>query len=130
MTRRALIGSRILLVLYLVTVFFLCFGKFEAGPDIQMSFWGIPTDKLVHFSMFLPFPPLVFFAFDGLRLGRRERLLAILSILGAGILIAAVTETAQYFIPYRSGEWKDLFADTLGLLASSCILIPTLCRKD
>ncbi len=130
MTRRALTVSRILLVLYLVTVFILCFGKFEAGPDIQMSFWGIPTDKAVHFSMFLPFPVLLFFALDGLRLSRKERALAILSILAAGILVAAATETAQYFIPYRTGDWKDLLADSLGILTSSLILTLIVCRKD
>ena len=51
-------------VLYLLAVLYLCFGKFENTPDVPWSLLGIPSDKLVHFGMFFPFPILAFLAFD------------------------------------------------------------------
>ena len=130
MSRKAKTYFRILLAVYLVTVFILCFGKFEAGPDISMSVWGIPTDKLVHFAMFLPFPILTYFSLGGHLESRRSRILALLQILFAGLLLAVATESAQSFIPYRSGEWFDLLADSLGILTATLILLPFVCRKD
>ena len=130
MTRRAVLISRILLAVYLVTVFILCFGKFEAGPDFRMTIWGIPTDKVVHFSMFLPFPILLFCSLNGFRLGRPQRWIALLCIIAAGLLTATATEAAQHFIPYRTGDWKDLAADSIGIMTSSLILAIVLCLKD
>ena len=45
----------VLLILYLGAVAWLCFGSFDNAPSIKESFLGIPTDKLIHFSMFLFF---------------------------------------------------------------------------
>ena len=72
MTRRQLIWSRILFAVYLAAVAFLCFGQFSSSQDVPMDLWGIPTDKVVHFLMFFPFPLLACLAF-GARLPRRLR---------------------------------------------------------
>ncbi len=129
MSRKTRTLFRILLAVYIGAILFLCFGKFPAGPEVDLTLWGIPTDKLVHFSMFFPFPILTY-----LSLGRhpetRRRILTIVQIFLIGILLAVATEWVQYYIPYRSGEWTDLFADSLGLLTSSLILLPFVCRKD
>ena len=130
MSRKAKTFFRILLAVYLITVFILCFGKFEAGPDIELSFWGIPTDKLVHFAMFFPFPFLMYLSLGARSRAKRRRLGILLLILSAGVLLAVLTEGAQHFLPYRSGEWTDLLADTLGLLTATLILLPFVCRKD
>lgn len=130
MSRKAKIFFRILLAVYLVTVLFLCFGKFGEGPDISLSFWGIPTDKLVHFAMFFPFPILTYFSLGARPREKKRLFFALLQILFAGFILAVFTESAQHFIPYRSGEWSDLFADTLGLLTATLILFPFVCRKD
>lgn len=122
--------SRILLWVYLIALFVLCFGKFGQGPDLHFSLWGIPTDKLVHFAMFFPFPILTWLSLDGKSLSRKSRYTAIATLLGAGTLIAIATEAVQYFLPYRNGDWMDLLADIVGLLVSSLILLVAVCRKD
>ena len=45
-----------LFVLYLAAVAWLCFGTFQSNPEIPRELFGIPIDKCVHFTMFLPFP--------------------------------------------------------------------------
>lgn len=128
MSRKAKTIFRILLAVYIGMILFLCFGKFQAGPEVDLKLWGIPTDKLVHFSMFFPFPILTYLSLR--RPDRRRRILALVQIFLIGFLLAVATEWVQYYIPYRSGEWTDLFADSLGLLTSSLILLPLVCRKD
>ena len=64
MPRKRRIFARILFLLYLVAICILCFGKFSGSSDFPTSLLGIPSDKIVHFLMFLPFPILAFFAFD------------------------------------------------------------------
>ena len=56
MTRKQLILARIVFAVYILAVLVLCFGKFESTEDVPMDLWGIPTDKVVHFLMFFPFP--------------------------------------------------------------------------
>ena len=64
MTPRQLKYARILFAVYLAAVLVLCFGKFPSSEDVPKYLWGIPTDKIVHFLMFLPFPVLAYLAFD------------------------------------------------------------------
>lgn len=116
MTKGQKLTFRILFFLYLAGVLFLCFGKFDNTPSVEISLLGIPTDKLVHFAMFFPFPILAYFA-----LGRFKG--KILSILFAGILLAVATEWGQaHLTNYRSGDPLDLLADTLALILSSVIV--------
>ena len=128
--RRLITWSRILLGLYLMAVFFLCFGKFDSASSVDLSFLGIPTDKLVHFAMFLPYPFLVYFSLRNGEMRRADRAIAIGWVFLSGVVIAAATEAAQYFIPYRTGEWRDLFADSAALAVSSLILLVLCLRKD
>ena len=53
-----------LFLVYLALVAWICFGSFKPGPHVPRSVLGIPTDKIVHFLMFLPFPILGALAFD------------------------------------------------------------------
>ena len=122
MTRRQLIWSRILFAVYLAAVAFLCFGRFSNSQDVPTDLWGIPTDKLVHFAMFFPFPILAFLAFDTFTQTVRETLLFVGVTLLVGILIAVGTEMGQANLTdYRSGDPLDLVADTIGLSVSSLI---------
>jgi VanZ family protein len=129
MTARLRTYARILLLLYLAAVCVLCFAQFDDTPSVPFSIFGIPNDKVVHFLMFAPFPFLAWFSF-GKRPARRKRLLILGAILLVGFVLAVFTEGIQWFIPYRSGDWRDLAADSLGLLASTLILIPPVCLKD
>ena len=56
MSQKQKIAFRILFFLYIAAVLYLCFGRFDNAPSIELNLWGIPTDKIVHFLMFFPFP--------------------------------------------------------------------------
>ena len=127
--RRRLI-FKILLVLYLATVAWLCFGHFSSIPNVKMSYWGIPTDKIVHFLMFFPFPLLAFGAFDKFTTKPWHSLVFVLTVFGIGCLLASATEIGQAYTTYRSGDPHDFLADGLAL-AISCIivLVIDLCKQ-
>ena len=123
MTGRRRTWARILFVLYLVAVAWLCFGNFSSTPDVPRSFWGIPTDKLVHFLMFFPYPILSFFAFDPLTKNVRSTLIWTAVTFLTGCAVAGITEIVQAkFLPYRTGDLADFTADRLALAASSAIV--------
>ena len=53
-----------LFAIYLVLVAYCCFWNFDSLPAVDRTMFGIPTDKLVHFLMFFPFPILCDLAFE------------------------------------------------------------------
>ena len=124
MTRRQLLTAQILFVVYLMVVAWLCFGRFDSTPDVPMTLWGIPTDKVVHFLMFLPFPVLAFLAFD--RFTERfwpSVFWTSVSFL-AGCAFAAATEFIQdRLLPWRTGDSNDFLADFLALALSSVVVL-------
>ena len=112
---------RILMLLYLGAVALLCFANFNNLPDVQKSFFGIATDKIVHFFMFLPFPVLAYWS---LRLARNsvvKTLIILVAIFIVGCLLAWGTEFVQSKLPYRQMDILDFRADRIGL-ASGCII--------
>lgn len=122
MTKRQLIFARIILALYLVALVLLCLLNFNTPPNVQKSFFGIPTDKIVHFCMFFPLPILAFFAFDKYTEKVWTSLLLTLLTFAVGIGLAAFTEWAQSLTPYRSGEKTDFIADIIALAISSALV--------
>ena len=121
MTRKQVIAFRVLFSLYVLGVLLLCFCHFDSTPNVPKMLWGIPTDKLVHFCMFFPFPILSFLAFDQFTVvpGATYRFVALTFV--AGFLLALGTEWGQaHLTTYRAGDPMDLLADTLAL-AVSCI---------
>lgn len=116
--------TRILFFLYLATVLFLCFGRFENTPDVPWSFLGIPSDKLVHFCMFFPFPILAFLAFDKYTETPRATFLYSGLTWVLGMLLALGTEWGQaHLTTWRSGDPMDLLADGLSITISTLIVI-------
>ena len=114
---------RLLLVVYVLAVLYLCFGYFKSLPAVSRYLWGFETDKVVHFLMFLPFPLLVYGA-----LGIRPRawwgaLLLVAGIFLAGCLLSGGTEIGQSFLYWRSGDLHDFKADALALGISSGIVL-------
>ena len=131
MTRKQLIFARILFILYLIAVAWLCFGKFSSMPDVKRYYWGIPTDKIVHFLMFLPFPVLAYFAFDRFTESFWPSFLCTVGTFVAGVLVAAGTEWVQSrFLPYRMGDFADFRADLVALGASSLLVLLLDIRKQ
>ena len=123
MTRRQLLRARILFGLYLAAVAVLCFGKFDSSQDVPMDLWGIPTDKIVHFLMFFPFPPLACLASGGYRGERWQATFRTVIAFLAGCAFAAATEWVQTWLSYRSGDPVDFGADALAILLSSIIVL-------
>jgi hypothetical protein len=123
MTRRQLLLARIVFVLYLIAVAWLCFGHFESTPDVPRGFFGIPIDKIVHFIMFFPYPVLAYFAFNRFTAKWWTSLLCILATFVSGALIAAGTEIGQARLTtYRSGDPNDWKADILAI-GVSCVVV-------
>ena len=108
--------------LYLAAIAVLCFGNFHGLPSVSSSLLGIPTDKVVHFCMFFPFPILAFLAYDKLTDTKKSVMIFALVTFAAGCLIAAGTELGQaYLTEYRSGDPADFLADFLAILLSTLI---------
>ena len=111
-------------IVYLLAVLYLCFGKFENTPDIPWSFLGIPSDKLVHFCMFFPYPILAFLAFDRFTDTPKSTFLFSGITWVLGLLLAVATEWGQaHLTDYRRGDPWDLLADALAITLSTILVI-------
>ena len=122
--------ARILFLLYLIAVCFLCFGKFSGSSDLPSYLLGIPLDKIVHFFMFLPFPILAFFAFDKYTESVGKSLLFAALTCLAGCLLAAGTELVQSRLSYRSGDPNDFLSDFIAILLGSILIFFLDIRKQ
>ena len=115
--------ARILFFLYLAAVLVLCFGQFKDAPSLPWTLLGIPSDKLVHFCMFFPFPILAFLAFDQYTKTVPHTLMFVGVTLVVGLIIAVGTEWGQASLTdYRSGDALDFVADSAALLLSSILV--------
>ena len=123
MKRKVKIFFRVLFFLYLAVVLILCFSQFESTPNVPFSILGIPTDKVVHFCMFFPFPILAFLAFDRFTNNVWASLTFGFCTLVAGVLLAMGTEWGQATLTnYRSGDRMDLLADCLALVLGTVLV--------
>ena len=111
---RALV-FRLLMILYVAAVTWLCFANFHRLPDVPRTFFGIPTDKVVHFCMFFPFPILAFLAYDPYTRTPWQALAALVSICAVGGIFAGCTELIQEQLTYRSKDINDFGADCLAI---------------
>ena len=111
---RSIIFS-IVTVLYIAAVAYLCFANFKKLPDLPKLFLGIPTDKVVHFCMFFPFPILAYLAYDRYTDTPLKAFAALISI------FAGVTEIIQGSLSYRSQDPRDFGADCLAIGIASLL---------
>jgi VanZ family protein len=121
MENRLKILARILLAVYLVLVAYICFGHFEQ-LNIQNTIFGLPSDKIIHFLMFLPFPILSFLSFYRYRPNVWHAVFCIVIICIIGCLVAGATEIGQGLTSYRSEDIKDFYADSLAIGIGSLIV--------
>lgn len=129
MTTRRIIYI-IVLCLYIAAVAFLCFAKPEDMPQMPSLWFGLPADKVGHFLMFMPFPILAFLTFEteGMTVGRKILLLAVLMTVGAGLAMG--TEHIQAQLAYRAAETGDFYADAAGLAIGGAAVLLFILRKD
>ena len=129
MTTRRIIYI-IVLCLYIAAVALLCFAKPEDMPQMPSLWFGLPADKVGHFLMFMPFPILAFLTFEteGMTVGRKILLLAVLMTVGAGLAMG--TEHIQAQLAYRAAETGDFYADAAGLAIGGAAVLLFILRKD
>ncbi|MEN5086808.1 VanZ family protein [Sphingobacterium faecium] len=100
-------------MLWAVIVILLCCmpgQNFEKVP----SYPGM--DKLVHAGMFFVFCTLIYNGVLVQFKGRPTKWVPVLVVSILGLLFALLTEALQlYIFTYRSGDWWDLFADSVGI---------------
>lgn len=122
--------SRILIFLYLAAIAFLCFISADSLPSVQKTIFGLPTDKVAHFIMFLPFPILAFLSTDWKITKVWKSALIVFTIFIIGCGIAALTEYIQSFTVTRMSDVNDFYADIISLFISSAfVFIVTLFKK-
>ena len=121
--------SRILFVLYLAAIAFLCLTSTSSLPQMKNTFLGLPTDKVAHFLMFLPFPILFYLSTEWKADKWWKALLytAIILLLGCGV--AAGTEYLQKLTPTRVADKEDFIADAIALGCSSLLVFIVLVTR-
>ena len=100
-------SSRLILVISVVFISILSVQKIEVQSSVNLS------DKLIHFFCFLYLIIISWLS----RITSKELLLYVI-VLAYGILI----EIVQRFLPYRSFEYLDIFADSVGIIAGLIII--------
>ena len=99
-----LYSFRFILGISIILISFFSIQEIEVEPSVNF------VDKLLHFSWFLYLTIISWLS----RIIYKELWLYVI-VLAYGILI----EIVQIYIPYRSFEFLDIFADFLGILAGS-----------
>lgn len=121
--RSRVILSRVLFFLYLCAIAFLLFATAESLPSISRTIFGLPTDKVAHFIMFLPFPLLAFMSSDVVTRKIWHSFLLVFIILAVGVGVALLTEYLQGLTSYRTQDIQDFNADLLALTVSSVFVL-------
>ncbi len=113
------ISKIVLFLTYVAAVAWLCFGTFKPDPSIPRTIFNIPTDKVVHFLMFLPFPILGTIAFD---FRSWWRALSIMTIL-ANLAAFTFEQLQSRITTVRVTDPTDLNANFLGISLGLLIAI-------
>lgn len=116
--------------IYIAAILTLCLMKPDDLPQTEMFIFGIPADKVAHFTMFLPFPILIHLMFLDKGRSRWHDLLILVAAISLGIGAALGTEHLQSLTQYRSSDINDVYADMRGLgIGCLIVLIHIMFRK-
>ena len=102
-----LYSFRFILGISIILISFFSIQEIEVESSVNFS------DKLIHFSCFLYLTIITWLS----RIINKELWLYVI-VLAYGIMI----EIVQMYIPYRSFEFLDIFADFVGILAGSLFI--------
>lgn len=112
-----------ILILYIATVGFLCFGKFDSDfINQQSNFWGL-DDKDIHFLMLSPFVFLTYLAFFN---KKKEYIKFYIFLIGMLIVAAGATlgiEYLQGLTLHRGRDINDAYAGILGAATGAIFTI-------
>jgi len=116
--------SRILFLIYLCVVAYLCLHTFKDSQIIiPAKIWGLPGDNLVHFLMFLPFPFLAYISYDKRNYTDSHSLLFALATLALGVIVAGASEVGQKFTQTRTPDPYDFLADCAAIAVMTLIIL-------
>ncbi len=107
-----------LYVFYLTSVITLLVFPFSADLGMDEYIFGIRKDHYVHATMFLPF--MGYFWITNIA---QKSKINFLIYYGLGILFAAFCESMHYFIPYRTFDINDFFANVTGISAGLILFL-------
>lgn len=107
--------------LYIAAILYLCLMKPDDMPQIEITFFGIPVDKLGHFLMFMPFPVLSYLIFNDRERNAAGEFMLMTGVVALGIAMAFATEQLQALTQYRTSDINDVYSDMIGL-AFGCII--------
>ena len=113
--------SRIMFLLYIAAVGVLCLMKTDSLPKIPAVWLGIPSDKIAHFCMFMPFPVLAYMSIMPRMKNLWTTFLTIAVLAAMGAAFAYGTEIMQGQTGYRSYDINDFYADMAGLAAGAVL---------
>lgn len=122
--------AKILFAAYIITLGVLCFIRLDGMPEVSADIFGIPTDKVVHFIMFFPFPLLALASFGKITRKPWHSFAFTLVVFATGCIIAIGTEIGQGLTSYRSADPADFMADGIALAISSILVLIIDLRKQ
>ena len=114
---------RTIMLIYLIVVGILCFARIDGLQSAPTTIFGLASDKVAHFLMFLPFAPLAFLCIGKKAGTPLKAALVTIAIFMVGCIIASATEVIQGWTGYRTSDPKDFVADTLALALGSVVVI-------
>lgn len=93
-------------------------GTRDAGPALLPFHWG---DKLMHALAFAGMQTSLWWALRSRYPGWSRRR-GLLVALGMSVAVGGLLECVQALLPYRSAEWGDLIADSVGAALAAALL--------
>lgn len=121
MKRRILYIS--LFCIYVGAVLYLCLMKPDNLPDMEIFLFGLPADKILHFTMFLPFPIISYLVFFNSRRKTAADIALLFAVICVGTGAAVGTEALQAMTQYRSADINDFYADVTGLCTGAAAVL-------
>lgn len=109
--------------IYIGAILYLCLTKPDNLPQTEFLIFSLPADKVAHFTMFLPFPILMYLMFFDRSRSRWQDMLILVAAIALGIGAAFGTEYLQALTQYRSSDINDTFADMKGLSTGAMIVL-------
>lgn len=102
-------------IIWLILVLFLCNMHMSSVTDNHDTFFE-GFDKLVHLGLFFVLTSLILRGKLRQRKANTLKLITIFKIVIFSVFFGAFIELLQWKVfTYRSGDWWDLFCDTLGV---------------
>ena len=121
MNKKIHTAAIILLIIYIIVSLYFLFTT--VSLDVKDGLWSIPTDKIFHFLMFMPYPVIFWMIIKYGKKNYKKSFGVYFSAFTISLILGSLTEIAQKYLSYsRNGDIKDLLADALGIIFALLLL--------